>query len=487
MRQKVDPWVLDTLFSADRHGVSRHAPRTERPARRDAPCPPRSKRDAFVLDALRATAERSRRPCSPCSPRAASEHRPFWVANMIWVRGDLAPRRRAGGARRRVPHLREPHGPLRRAGRIDARPADPPRPTPSSGASRRSTRPRSWAPGFTGQGIVVGGQDTGYDWTIRRSSDQYRGWNGAPPTTTTTGTTPSTPAAAPAAPTPPRPATTTATARTPWAPWSATTAAATRSAWRPARTGSAAATWTRASARRPPTPSASSGSSRRPTSTTQNPDPAKAPHVINNSWGCPPSEGCTIPDVLRHGRREHARGRHRRRGLGRQRRLRLLHRRRPGRDLRRVVLASARPHADDTDRELQQPRPGHRRRQQPPQARRLGARHRASARASRAAATASAAPAWPGRTWPAGRAAALRASLAQGSRRVEAILEATAAPDVRRRPAAASRAPRSRTTPTATGGWTRPGRSPQAQRRSRASRRRTRRIPRSRERPSPTR
>lgn len=26
--------------------------------------------------------------------------------------------------------------------------------------------------------------------------------------------------------------------------------------------------------------------------TNANPDPAKAPHVINNSWGCPPSEGC---------------------------------------------------------------------------------------------------------------------------------------------------------------------------------------------------
>jgi subtilisin family serine protease len=25
----------------------------------------------------------------------------------------------------------------------------------------------------------------------------------------------------------------------------------------------------------------------------QNPDPSKAPHVINNSWGCPPEEGCT--------------------------------------------------------------------------------------------------------------------------------------------------------------------------------------------------
>jgi hypothetical protein len=30
----------------------------------------------------------------------------------------------------------------------------------------------------------------------------------------------------------------------------------------------------------------------------QNPDPSKAPHVINNSWGCPPSEGCTDPTIL---------------------------------------------------------------------------------------------------------------------------------------------------------------------------------------------
>ena len=30
----------------------------------------------------------------------------------------------------------------------------------------------------------------------------------------------------------------------------------------------------------------------------QNPRPDLAPDVINNSWGCPPSEGCTDPNVL---------------------------------------------------------------------------------------------------------------------------------------------------------------------------------------------
>ncbi|MEX0881253.1 MAG: S8 family serine peptidase [Thermoanaerobaculia bacterium] len=30
----------------------------------------------------------------------------------------------------------------------------------------------------------------------------------------------------------------------------------------------------------------------------QNPDPSKAPHVINNSWACLPNEGCTDPTIL---------------------------------------------------------------------------------------------------------------------------------------------------------------------------------------------
>ena len=73
---------------------------------------------------------------------------------------------------------------------------------------------------------------------------------------------------------------------------------ATRSAWLRERSGSAAATWTWGPARPRPTRSASSGSSPRRTCQNQNPDPSKAPHVINNSWGCPPSEGCTDPTIL---------------------------------------------------------------------------------------------------------------------------------------------------------------------------------------------
>ncbi len=36
-----------------------------------------------------------------------------------------------------------------------------------------------WAAGYTGQGAVIGGQDTGYDWDHPALKNQYRGWNGA--------------------------------------------------------------------------------------------------------------------------------------------------------------------------------------------------------------------------------------------------------------------------------------------------------------------
>src|SRR6202008_1631907 len=39
--------------------------------------------------------------------------------------------------------------------------------------------PDVWALGYTGQGIVVAGADTGYRWTHNALKPHYRGWDGA--------------------------------------------------------------------------------------------------------------------------------------------------------------------------------------------------------------------------------------------------------------------------------------------------------------------
>ncbi len=41
--------------------------------------------------------------------------------------------------------------------------------------------PEVWALGYTGQGVVIGGQDTGYDWEHPAIKDKYRGWDGVTP------------------------------------------------------------------------------------------------------------------------------------------------------------------------------------------------------------------------------------------------------------------------------------------------------------------
>src|SRR5213075_3384867 len=38
--------------------------------------------------------------------------------------------------------------------------------------------PEVWAMGFTGQGIVIGGADTGVQWNHPALINHYRGWNG---------------------------------------------------------------------------------------------------------------------------------------------------------------------------------------------------------------------------------------------------------------------------------------------------------------------
>lgn len=47
-----------------------------------------------------------------------------------------------------------------------------------NGASLKFRRPDVWNMGYTGQGITVGGADTGYDWGHPAIQPKYRGWNG---------------------------------------------------------------------------------------------------------------------------------------------------------------------------------------------------------------------------------------------------------------------------------------------------------------------
>ena len=72
------------------------------------------------------------------------------------------------------------------------------------------------------------------------------------------------------------------------------TARVTRSGWRPARSGLVAVTWTQGNG----TPARYIECMQWFLAPTRiggsDPDPTKAPDITNNSWECPPSEGCSV-------------------------------------------------------------------------------------------------------------------------------------------------------------------------------------------------
>jgi len=174
-RQKVHPRVLDEMTrgpvdfvvffdeQADLSEASRRGTKQER--------------GRFVFETLREVARRIQAPTLAELQARGLPHRSFWIANMIWVRG-TARDVEALAARGEVL-------------RVDANPRvrmQEPLVAPAGDGSggggsiewglEMVQADEVWALGFRGGGVVIGGQDTGYDWDHPAIIEQYRGWNG---------------------------------------------------------------------------------------------------------------------------------------------------------------------------------------------------------------------------------------------------------------------------------------------------------------------
>ena len=261
-------------------------------------------RGQFVFRQLTATAQRTQAPVVETLKARGLPHRSFWIANMIWARGDLAAVQALG--------QRTDVATLVASGSVRV-------PQPQSGAASKNAlaapaiewnltkvhAPSVWALGFTGQGVVVGGQDTGYQWNHPALVSHYRGWDGTNANHNYNwhdaihGLNAHNSGANPCgynATTPcddDRHGTHTMGTMVgddglgnqiglaPGAKWIG--CRNMERGWGTPATYAECFQWFLA-----------------PTDLNdQNPDPAKAPDVINNSWGCPTEEGCVDPQVLR--------------------------------------------------------------------------------------------------------------------------------------------------------------------------------------------
>lgn len=132
----------------------------------------------FAFERLRATAARTQPPVVAELARAGLPNRPFWVANAIWARGSLTVARSVAT----LPEVRQIYANVAVSADIPLPAADAPADVRASLAIEwgvnRVRAPEVWALGYTGEGVVVGGQDTGYDWDHPAIKRQYLGWNG---------------------------------------------------------------------------------------------------------------------------------------------------------------------------------------------------------------------------------------------------------------------------------------------------------------------
>ncbi len=177
--QKIAPWVMEHTANGqqaeffvvlvDQGDLSR-----------SGNLPTKSEKGRYVYNTLLKKAQSTQGPLLQWIRERGIEHRSFYIVNAILVRGT----RETAEALAARPDV----------ARVEGNPLihnNLPQPVPAVGAPPYLQRPEMiepginythapqvWALGFTGQDIVVGSADTGVRWTHNALKPHYRGWDG---------------------------------------------------------------------------------------------------------------------------------------------------------------------------------------------------------------------------------------------------------------------------------------------------------------------
>lgn len=184
-QKKVDPQVL-TLAAASETDFLVYL-NEQADLSRAAALTSKEEKGAFVFKALTDTASRSQASLINVLKNQEIAHRPYWIANMVWVRGDISAVQTMA-QRSEVAHIYADQWVKSDSLSIPSISIGfAPHASTGSDASYPSgiqwniekvNAPQVWAAGYTGQGAVIGGQDTGYQWDHPALKAKYRGWNG---------------------------------------------------------------------------------------------------------------------------------------------------------------------------------------------------------------------------------------------------------------------------------------------------------------------
>ena len=171
--QKVDPRLQNVLRregKAEALVVFREQAQLESAAH----LPGKEAKGVYVFRQLQATAEKVQSGVREWLRRNGIAHHSFFIANALYL-----PQADPGLIERLA--QRPEVAQIIENGRLLVPEAEETPPTPAlrmgiEWGLNKIQAPAVWAMGYTGKGIVVGGQDTGYDWIHPTIRKQYRGW-----------------------------------------------------------------------------------------------------------------------------------------------------------------------------------------------------------------------------------------------------------------------------------------------------------------------
>ena len=130
----------------------------------------------YVWQTLQQTAGRTQAGLVAELSGKGVEFRSYYLINALWVRADLDVLRSIA-QRPEVSRL-QVNDPVEVEEPIEETPVTTRGPDAIEWGIERINADDVWAMGYTGQGVIVGGQDTGYEWDHPALKTQYRGWDG---------------------------------------------------------------------------------------------------------------------------------------------------------------------------------------------------------------------------------------------------------------------------------------------------------------------
>ena len=187
---KVDPTVLSAAGLAETEFLIYMKQQADLSG--SSALPTKEEKGHYVYQQLTTTAQTTQANVQQTLTQLGAPFQSFWISNTLWARGSLAVVQAVAA----LPEVAAIH-PVGKGGvklppqQNSATSADgsqsPSAPNAITAAEpglAKVKAPEVWAMGYRGQGVIIAGADTGVRFTHNALRNQYRGWGGTPETST---------------------------------------------------------------------------------------------------------------------------------------------------------------------------------------------------------------------------------------------------------------------------------------------------------------